>query len=105
MGQLEKALQCYELIPVVETKLRATYAYESSSLLALDESRHRFDEAISIAWQLYERSNGDRRYADRAFRLTEQARGMLLLQSLAQALAYIIGQLVFGLRLCEALEQ
>jgi len=87
LGMLERALECYELIPVVETKLRATYAYESSSLLALSESRHRFDEAVTIAWQLYERSQGNRVYADRAFRLTEQARGMLLLQSLAQAQA------------------
>ena len=85
--QLEKALECYELIPIVETKLRATHAYESSSLLALDESRHRFDEAINIAWMLYATNQNDRRFADRAFRLTEQARGMLLLQSLAQAQA------------------
>lgn len=87
LGQLEKALECYELMPTVETKLRATHAYESSSLLALDESRKRFDVAISIAWDLYENSNGDRQYAERAFQLTEQARGMLLLQSLAQAQA------------------
>ncbi len=87
LGRLENALACYELIPVVEAKLRATHAYESSSLLALSESRIRFDQSISIAWLLYERSNGNRSFADRAFRLTEQARGMLLLQSLAQAQA------------------
>ena len=87
LGQLEKALVCYELIPIVEAKLRATHAYESSSLLALSESRSRFDQAVSIAWMLYERSNGNRSFADRAFRLTEQARGMLLLQSLALAQA------------------
>lgn len=83
----EKALECYELIPAVETKLRATHAYESSSLLALSESRRRFDAAISIAWNLYEASRHDPAYAKRAFRLTEQARGMLLLQSLAEAQA------------------
>lgn len=87
LGQLENALACYELIPIVEAKLRATYAYESSSLLALSESRSRFDQAVSLAWTLFERSNGQRSFADRAFRLTEQARGMLLLQSLAQAQA------------------
>jgi CHAT domain-containing protein len=87
MQELEKALECYELIPVVETRLRATHAYESSSILALNESRLRFDEAVEIAWQLFDSHGSDRRYADRAFRLTEQARGMLLLQSLAQAQA------------------
>ena len=85
LDQPENALRCYELIPVVEAKLRATHAYESSSLLALGESRKRFDEAIDIAWLLYEQSDHERQYADRAFLLSEQARGMLLLESLVQA--------------------
>ena len=85
LDQPENALRCYELIPIVEAKLRATHAYESSSLLALGESRKRFDEAIDIAWQLYDRSGHERQYADRAFLLSEQARGMLLLESLVQA--------------------
>ncbi len=86
LGRLEEALACYELVPAVESKLRATHTYESSKLLALSESRRRFDEAITLAWQLYERSQ-DRQYAERAFHLTEQARGTLLLQSLARARA------------------
>jgi CHAT domain-containing protein len=89
LQQFEKALDCYELIPVVEAKIRATHSYESSSLLALKESRTRFQEAISIAWQLYERSNGNPQYAERAFRLTELSRGMLLLQSLMQARQFL----------------
>ncbi|MBK7935909.1 MAG: CHAT domain-containing protein [Lewinellaceae bacterium] len=87
LGKPEKALRCYELIPEVEAKLRATHAYESSSLLALGESRKRFDEAIAVAWQLYESSNHERQYAERAFLLSEKARGMLLLESLVQAQA------------------
>ncbi|HRI58325.1 MAG TPA: CHAT domain-containing protein [Saprospiraceae bacterium] len=87
LDEPEKALTCYELIPLVEAKLRATHAYESSSLLALDESRKRFDAAITIAWQLYETSNHDRRYAERAFLLSEKARGILLLHSLMRAQA------------------
>ena len=87
LGEPEKALICYELIPLVEAKLRATHAYESSSLLALDESRKRFDAAIAIAWQLYETSNHERQYAERAFLLSEKARGILLLQSLMRAQA------------------
>lgn len=88
-GNLDLALSCYELIPIVEAKLRATHFYESSSLLALKESRTRFEEAISIAWQLFERSNGNPQYAERAFRLTELSRGMLLLQSLMQAQQFL----------------
>lgn len=89
LNQLDKALECYELIPLVEAKLRATHAYESSSLLALKESRQRFQEAIDLAWQLFEQSNGNPKYAERAFRLTELARGMLLLQSLVQARQFL----------------
>lgn len=85
----EKALECYELIPFVEAKLRAAHAYESSSLFALKESRQRFEEAIDLAWQLFEGSNGNPRFAERAFRLTELSRGMLLLQSLMQARQYL----------------
>jgi CHAT domain-containing protein len=87
LGQPEKALECYELIPIAEAKLRATHAYESSSLLTLSDSRKRFDAAIALAWGLYTASGQDRRYAERAFLLSEQARGMLLLQSLARAQA------------------
>lgn len=85
LGNPEKALECYELIPAIETKLLATHAYESSSLRVLQESRKRFDDAILVARQLYEQSSYDRQYAERAFFLSEQARGVLLLQSLARA--------------------
>ncbi|MEO6037818.1 MAG: CHAT domain-containing protein [Saprospiraceae bacterium] len=86
LGALDQALACYELIPIAEAKLRATHAYESSTLLALSESRKRFDTAIAMAWQRYEQTQ-DAAYIERAFRLTEQARGMLLVQSLARAQA------------------
>ena len=86
LGQPAQALVCYELIPIIEAKLRATHAYESSSLLALGESRKRFDDAIGIAWELYAQSQQPT-YVERAFQLTEQARGMLLVQSLARAQA------------------
>lgn len=89
LNQPEKALECYELIPFVEAKLRATHAYESSSLVALKDSRERFQEAVDVAWQLFVQSKGDTQFAERAFRLTELARGMLLLQSLVQARQYL----------------
>lgn len=84
LGQPEKALECHELIPVAAAKLIATHAYESSSLITLEEARARFDEAIEIAWQLYQKT-GQRSFAERAFALTEQARAVLLLQSMAKA--------------------
>lgn len=84
LGRLEKALQCYEQIPIAGALLIATHAYESSSLITLQEGRARFDKAIDIAWQLYQKA-GEQSYAERAFNLTEQARAILLLQSIARA--------------------
>lgn len=89
LGFLDHALSCYELIPIVEAKLRATHVYENSSLLALKESRIRFEEAVGLAWNLFERSKGHPAYAERAFRLAELSRGMLLLQSLMQSRQYL----------------
>ncbi|GAB4496157.1 MAG: tetratricopeptide repeat protein [Saprospiraceae bacterium] len=86
LNKPEKALECYERIPQVEAKLIATHAYESSSWLTLEESRRRLESAIHIAWRLYEQT-GDMQYAHRAFRLTEQERGILLLKTLSQAQA------------------
>lgn len=82
-GRLDLALECYELIPQVEAKLRATHEYESSTLQALEESRTRLNRAIELAWQLYETSR-DQRLAERAFNLSEQIRGVILLESLAK---------------------
>lgn len=81
-GRSDLALECYELIPLVEAKLRATHEYESSTLQALEDSRARLDKAVGLAWQLYETTR-DERLAERAFNLTEQIRGVILLESLA----------------------
>jgi CHAT domain-containing protein len=86
LGDFDKALECYELIPLVEAKLLATHAFESSSLQAVEASRPRFDIGIGLAWDLYGKSN-DAEYARRAFHLTEQARGILLMKTIAQAQA------------------
>ncbi|MCK6692595.1 MAG: hypothetical protein L6Q97_10890, partial [Thermoanaerobaculia bacterium] len=63
-GRPDLALECYELIPLVEAKLRATHEYESSTLQALEDSRARLNKAVGLAWQLYETSR-DRRLAER----------------------------------------
>jgi CHAT domain-containing protein len=84
LGDADKALQCYELIPTVEAKLREAHTYESSSLLALRKSRTRFDQGMALAWQRFEATK-DTQYLRRAFALTEQARGQLLMRSLEKA--------------------
>jgi CHAT domain-containing protein len=82
----EDALRCYELIPVVEAKLRETYQYQSSALNLLRESRGRLEQAVKTAYQCYQKT-GDSVYAAKAFGFTEQAHGLLLSQSLTAARA------------------
>ncbi len=84
LGQWEAALACFEVIPRVENLLRQNYAYESAELLLSNFSRQRFDRAVELAWLLFEKT-GQTQFAERAFQLTEQARGRLLLQSMARA--------------------
>lgn len=86
LGDFDKALECYELIPSAEAKLLATHAFEKSSQQAVEASRPRFDVGIGIARNLYEKTK-NAEYARRAFQLTEQARGILLMKTIAQAQA------------------
>jgi hypothetical protein len=76
INQDDLALSMYELIPVVESQLRATHTFESSSLLALGKSRRRFDDAVELAWNAWQKTH-DEKYAEKAFRFTEMARGVL----------------------------
>lgn len=80
MGKTYEALSCYEMIPLVEAKLRFYYQYEASSFLLLKESRTRIENAISMAQQAYKKT-GDSKYAEAAFSLSEQARGCLMIEA------------------------
>lgn len=80
---LKKALACHDLRLEVETRLRETYQFESSSLQALDGSRDLLEQAVEIAWLLFDETK-DKKYARRAFDFAERSKGLLLLQSLAK---------------------
>lgn len=84
LGQLDKALECYEKIPLVEAKLRATHDYESSTLEALKKSRNRLNKAIDIAWRLSGQGKKTA-YTRRAFVLMEQARATIMMGQLSAA--------------------
>jgi CHAT domain-containing protein len=76
MGQYDQSIAAYLLIPVIENQLRATHTFETSMLLALQKSRHRFNDAVDIAWDAWQKT-GNRTYAEKAFLFTEMARGTL----------------------------
>lgn len=80
----EEALQCYELVPLVETKLLESHLYESSSLRSLENSRPRTNVAMDLAWGLYEHTHAPN-YAQRAFLLSELTRNNLLLKTMRVA--------------------
>ena len=86
LDSLDKALECYELIPVVEAKLRAAHDYESSSLRALQDSRIRIDKAIDVAWRL-SNEGANTAYTRRAFALMEHARAIILMEQLTKSRA------------------
>ena len=82
LGHYETALGFYEKIPVVEAQIRATHTFESSSLLALRRSRHRFDDAVELAWTAWN-STHNPLFAEKAFLFTEKARGVLQARDMA----------------------
>ncbi len=83
---LEKGLECYHLINVVEAHLRRSCIYENSKLLNLEESQQRSDKAINLAYQLYEITNNTD-YLYQAFSFAERNRSSLLREALRSSKA------------------
>ena len=81
LQQFDAALEFYALIPVVEAQLRAVHTLESSSLAALQKSRHRFDAAVQLAWEAYTLTS-EQKFAEKAYFFTEMARSTLQTQEL-----------------------
>ena len=80
---LETALKCHELALEAELNLRRDYQYESSKLYLQSQTRKRTAKAIEIAYLLYQKTN-DEQYVNRAFRLSENSRAVLLLEGITQ---------------------
>ncbi len=80
---LETALKCHELALEAELNLRRDYQYESSKLYLQSQTRKRTAKAIEIAYLLYQKTK-DEQYVNRAFRLSESSRAVLLLEGIAQ---------------------
>ncbi|WP_367390924.1 CHAT domain-containing protein [Lewinella sp. LCG006] len=74
---LEQALACYELMHTVEQALRQSYLYESSKLFNLEESREQSENAIRVAYQLYEKTH-NKALLYQAFVFAERNRSSLL---------------------------
>ncbi len=77
---LDRALACYELILEVEAELRKNY-HESSKLFQVNESHQRSEQALDLAFALYE-TTPDSIHFWRAFQISEQARSVVLRESL-----------------------
>jgi len=74
---LKQALACYELMHTVEQALRQSYLYESSKLFNLEESREQSENAIRVAYQLYEKTHNEA-LLYQAFVFAERNRSSLL---------------------------
>ncbi len=85
-ADLESALECHELIFEVEKLLRQTFPFESSQLEKAEESRRRSEEAISIAFELWEKTRRSE-YQERALAIAERSKSILLLEAFHRAMA------------------
>ncbi len=74
---LKQALACYELMHTVEQALRQSYLYESSKLFNLEESREQSENAIRVAYELYEETHSEA-LLYQAFVFAERNRSSLL---------------------------
>ena len=81
------ALAMYELIPTIESQLRATHTFENSTLRSLQKSRKRLDHAVELAWKAWQETHNPV-YAQKAFWFTETARGILQTQGILANDAY-----------------
>ncbi|MEM9887834.1 MAG: hypothetical protein AAF849_18205, partial [Bacteroidota bacterium] len=82
---LKAALECHELAYETEQMLRAIYQVEGSKLQLQKSSRARDEEALEIAYLLYQRTR-DKSYAEKAFQIAEQSKSTILLDALAENL-------------------
>ncbi len=80
LTDLNLALDCHELVFLIETKLRQAYYYESSKLTNLEVSRHRSEKAIQLAllgWN----ATGEKSYQEKALAFAERSKSILLMEA------------------------
>lgn len=81
------ALNCHELIYQVERQIRSSYLYEKSKLSHIRKQQEHTEQAIEIAYALWEKTQ-DERYADVAFKYLERNKSTLLLAAFQQTQAH-----------------
>lgn len=81
--QLQKALECYQLIFTVEDLILSEYNYETSKLLLLHERHSRSKQAMDISFFLLDKTK-DPYFMHQAFRIAERNKATVLLESLRE---------------------
>ena len=87
-SHLITAVECYELMLAVWQQLRSTYNYESSHHLVLEENREHLEKAIDLSYLLWKITSNEI-YLKKAFRFSQQAKNLLLLESMQEVEATI----------------
>jgi tetratricopeptide (TPR) repeat protein len=75
----DEALRLYELSFAAEKKLRQALITSSSKELAVATDRHRYEEAIDMAWERWENTR-DTKYEQAVLRFMESSKAQLLLE-------------------------
>lgn len=78
---LEAALATYELTLDWLDTMRQSYAYEDSKIVVNTRNRRKYEQAIDVAYQLYERTN-DTKYIDKAFIFAEKIKSNVLMANI-----------------------
>ena len=86
-GRVEKALQCYMLLYVVERKLRNEFFSNSAKAQQQKESRQWVESAMGAAYELWNRS-GKKEWADKMLLIAEMSKAQLLLDEMKDNMRY-----------------
>jgi len=92
INYLKKSLEIYEQSIDIIHEIRISYPNQESKLLLSEKEKSTFNNAIELAISLYELS-GDEFFKRKSFQLVEKSKAALLLASIQNADAKIIGNI------------
>jgi CHAT domain len=84
---LENAVECHDLAFEVERKLTDNFTYDTSRAAMQEQSKIRSSAAIKNCYTLYSITN-DKKWAEKAFRFSENSKALLMLEAVKQNIFY-----------------
>ncbi len=95
-ADLEKSLECHDLLFEAERAYRQVHHFESSKLATVAESSRRTESALEAAWQFHQDFK-DEKSLEQAFIFTEKSKSTLLFEALRHSDASAIANIPSGI--------